>query len=73
MLKARQQKQGTKILKSAFNTSVLAHIGIDHRDNKPHELSRGERLEKWQYEQRNAAAGLEIQKRIAKLQNQVDK
>ena len=73
VLKQLQQKQATKLIKSAFNQAVLRHVGIDYREYKPYELNRGKRLETWKYESQKAQNALSIQKLINKLQTQADK
>ncbi|MCL1110858.1 hypothetical protein L2719_15080 [Shewanella schlegeliana] len=73
VLKQLQQKQATRLIKSAFNAAVLKHIGIDHREYKPYELERGKRLEMWKYQHQKAQDSLWIQKLITKLQKQADK
>ncbi|EGQ8008891.1 TPA: hypothetical protein GRR58_22080 [Vibrio parahaemolyticus] len=73
VLKPLQQKKGTKILKSAFNASVLRHLGVDHKEYKPYELNRGKRLETWKYHQNKAYESLHLEKLILKMQKQADK
>lgn len=52
VLRELQRKNSTALLKQAFTTAVTTHVGISIIDYKPHELHRGKRLEKWQYESR---------------------
>lgn len=73
VLKALQQKKGTKILKQAFNAAVLKHTGLNHLEYQPHELNRGRRLETWKYQHQKAEESLHSEKLILKLQKQVDK
>ncbi|EMD1176052.1 hypothetical protein VP758_002581 [Vibrio harveyi] len=68
-----QQKKATKIIKLAFNQSVLKHIGVDHRTYDPIEKEKGRRLSTWQYQHQKATEALEIEKLIEKMQTQFDK
>lgn len=47
-----QRKKTTSLLKQSFTTAVTKHVGIQISDYTPHQLDRGKRLEKWQYESR---------------------
>lgn len=40
VLKELQQKKATKLMKQAFNQSVLKHVGIDHRTYEPVEVEK---------------------------------
>ncbi|AZL83840.1 hypothetical protein EIJ81_03425 [Aliivibrio salmonicida] len=73
VLKELQQKKVTSLIKQAFNTAVLKHVGLDHREYKTYELSRGKRLETWKYQHQKAEESICIQKNIIKLQNQTNK
>lgn len=73
VLKELQQKKATKLIKQAFNYSVLKHVGIDHRSYEPIEVEKGRRLSTWQYQYEKANQALEIEKIIAKMQRQFDK
>ncbi|WP_274024070.1 hypothetical protein [Vibrio parahaemolyticus] len=73
VLKELQQKKATKIIKQAFNQSVLKHVGINHRTYEPVEKEKGRRLSTWQYQHQKATEALEIEKLIEKMQTQFDK
>ncbi|HCG8413196.1 TPA: hypothetical protein ACOLXX_003292 [Vibrio parahaemolyticus] len=73
VLKELQQKQATKIIKLAFNQSVLKHVGVDYRTYVPTEKEKGRRLSTWQYQHQRATEALEIEKLIEKMQSQFDK
>lgn len=73
VLKELQQKKATKLIKQAFNQSVLKHVGIDHRTYDPIEKEKGRRLSTWQYQHQKATEALEIEKLIEKMQTQFDK
>ncbi|HCE4729523.1 hypothetical protein ACSTK1_19870 [Vibrio parahaemolyticus] len=73
VLKELQQKKGTAFIKQAFNAAVLKHLGLDHREYKPHELGRGKRLETWRYEYFKAEEAKRTQDLVVKLQKQADK
>lgn len=73
VLKELQQKKATKLIKQAFNHSVLKHVGIDHRSYEPIEAEKGRRLSTWQYKYEKANQALEIEKLIEKMQSQFDK
>lgn len=73
VLKELQQKKATKLIKQAFNHSVLKHVGIDHRSYEPIETEKGRRLSTWQYQHDKANQALEIEKLIATMQSQFDK
>lgn len=73
ILKELQQKKATKLIKQAFNHSVLKHVGIDHRSYEPMEAEKGRRLSTWQYQYEKANQALEIEKLIVKMQSQFDK
>ncbi|NNU10755.1 hypothetical protein HL669_03890 [Vibrio parahaemolyticus] len=68
-----QQKQATKIIKQAFNQSVLKYVGIDHRTYEPIEKEKGRRLSTWQYQHQKATEAFEIEKLIKQMQVQFDK
>lgn len=73
VLKELQQKKATKVIKQAFNQSVLKHVGIDHRTYEPIEMDKGRRLSAWQYQHQKATEALEIEKLIKQMQVQFDK
>ncbi|HCE4593010.1 TPA: hypothetical protein NJ393_003885 [Vibrio parahaemolyticus] len=73
VLKELQQKKATKLIKQAFNGSVLQHVGIDHRTYEPIEKEKGRRLSTWQYQYKKATEALEIEKLIKHMQKQFDK
>ncbi|MBM5026473.1 hypothetical protein HYO12_15780 [Vibrio parahaemolyticus] len=73
VLKELQQKKATKLIKQAFNQSVLKHVGIDHRTYEPVEVEKGRRLSTWQYQHQKATEALEIEKLIKQMQTQFDK
>ncbi|HCG7675595.1 TPA: hypothetical protein NJ441_003621 [Vibrio parahaemolyticus] len=73
VLRELQQKKATKLIKQAFNGSVLQHVGIDHRTYEPIEKEKGRRLSTWQYQHQKATEALEIEKLIEKMQTQSDK
>lgn len=73
VLKELQQKKATKIIKLAFNQSVLKHVGIDYRSYDPIEKEKGRRLSTWQYQYQKATDSLEIERLIEKMQKQFDK
>ncbi|EGR1179090.1 hypothetical protein AABF50_002295 [Vibrio parahaemolyticus] len=72
-LKELQQKKATKLIKQAFNQSVLKHVGIDHRTYEPVEVEKGRRLSTWQYQHQKATDALEIEETIKQMQVQFDK
>lgn len=65
-----QRKGTTALLKQAFTTAVGTHVGISIDEYRPHQLNRGRRLEKWQYESRKME---DLQKENQKLVNKLDK
>ncbi|WP_318436447.1 hypothetical protein [Photobacterium leiognathi] len=73
VLKELQQKKATKVIKQAFNQSVLKHVGIDHRIYEPVEVEKGRRLSTWQYQHQKATEALEIEQQIKQMQTQCDK
>lgn len=73
VLRVLQQKKCTALLKQAFNTAVLKHTGLDHKQYKPHELNRGKRLETWRYQQQEVSESLHVEKLIIKMQKQAEK
>ncbi len=73
VLKELQQKKATRVIKQAFNQSVLKHVGIDYRSYEPIEKEKGRRLSTWQYQHQKATESLEIEKLIKKMQVQFDK
>ena len=73
VLKELQQKKSTKLIKQAFNKSVLEHVGIDYRSYEPIEREKGRRLLTWQYQHQKATEALEIEKLIKQMQTQFDK
>ncbi|MDN3614890.1 hypothetical protein ACFFUS_11840 [Vibrio gallaecicus] len=73
VLKELQQKKVTRLIKEAFNSAVLKHVGVDHRSYEPIEAEKGRRLSTWQYKYEKANQALEIEKLISKMQNQFDK
>ncbi|MEZ9910703.1 hypothetical protein AB4371_19945 [Vibrio sp. 10N.261.51.A3] len=73
VLKELQQKRATKLIKQAFNSAVLKHVGVDHRSYEPIEAKKGRRLSTWQYQYEKANQALEVEKLIAKMQSQFDK
>ncbi len=73
VLKELQQKKGTKLIKQAFNQSVLKYVGIDYRTYEPVEKEKGRRLSTWQYQHKKATEALEIEKLIRQMQTQFDK
>ena len=73
VLKELQQKKATKIIKQAFNQSVLKYVGIDHRTYEPIEKEKGRRLSTWQYQHQKATEAFEIEKLIKQMQVQFDK
>ncbi|EMF8837887.1 hypothetical protein V4U24_003509 [Vibrio parahaemolyticus] len=73
VLKELQQKKATKVIKQAFNQSVLKHVGIDYRSYEPIEKEKGRRLSTWQYQHQKATESLEIEKLIKQMQVQFDK
>ncbi|ELI5880988.1 hypothetical protein ACVW8L_003120 [Vibrio parahaemolyticus] len=73
VLKELQQKKSTKLIKQAFNKSVLEHVGIDYRSYEPIEREKGRRLLTWQYQHQKATEALEIEKLIKQMQVQFDK
>ncbi|HCG5249008.1 TPA: hypothetical protein NJZ17_005355 [Vibrio parahaemolyticus] len=73
VLKELQQKKATKVIKQAFNQSVLKHVGIDYRSYDPIEKEKGRRLSTWQYQYKKSTDSLEIEKLIEKMQKQFDK
>ena len=73
VLKELQQKKATKVIKQAFNQSVLKNVGIDYRSYEPIEKEKGRRLSMWQYQHQKATEALEIEKLIKQMQAQFDK
>ncbi|MUK75533.1 hypothetical protein GNP84_01285 [Aliivibrio fischeri] len=73
VLKELQQKKATRVIKQAFNQSVLKHVGIDYRSYEPIEKEKGRRLSTWQYQHQKANEALEIEKLIKQMQVQFDK
>ncbi|MGR3041659.1 hypothetical protein ABMY36_16805 [Vibrio vulnificus] len=73
VLKELQQKKATRVIKQAFNQSVLKHVGIDYRSYEPIEKEKGRRLSTWQYQHQKATEALEIEKLIKQMQVQFDK
>lgn len=68
-----QRKKATKVIKQAFNSAVLQHVGIDYRSYEPIEKEKGRRLSTWQYQYKKATEALEIEKLIKQMQTQFDK
>ncbi|MFH4892591.1 hypothetical protein [Vibrio diabolicus] len=68
-----QQKKATKLIKQAFNHSVLKHVGIDHRSYEAIEIEKGRRLSTWQHQYEKATEAHEIEKLIKQMQTQFDK
>ncbi|WP_217534833.1 hypothetical protein [Vibrio metschnikovii] len=68
-----QRKKATKVIKQAFNSAVLQHVGIDYRSYKPIEKEKGRRLSTWQYQYKKATEAFEIEKLIKQMQTQFDK
>ncbi|MGL6261670.1 hypothetical protein [Vibrio sp. WXL210] len=69
-----QRKRATAVLKQAFTASTTVHLGISVDSYKPHELNRGKRLEKWQYESRKYQEQQDSNNKILqKLEKQIDK
>lgn len=68
-----QQKRATKLIKQAFNHSVLKHVGVSHRSYKPVEVTKGRRISSWQCNHQKAVETLEIEKQIEKMRTQFDK
>ncbi|HGY9569307.1 TPA: hypothetical protein ACOJRH_005244 [Vibrio harveyi] len=73
VLKELQQKKSTKLIKQAFNKTVLEHVGIDYRSYEPIEREKGLRLSTWQYQHQKATEALEIEKLIKQMQTQFDR
>lgn len=74
VLRELQRKGATALLKQAFTTALTTHVGISIDDYKPHQLNRGKRLEKWQYESRKMEyLQKESQKLIGKLEKQIER
>ncbi|EJG0691669.1 hypothetical protein C4G81_RS18635 [Vibrio parahaemolyticus] len=73
VLKELQQKKSTKLIKQAFNKTVLEHVGIDYRSYEPIEREKGRRLSTWQYQHQKATEALEIEKLIKQMQTQFDR
>ncbi|MFS1465534.1 hypothetical protein BCU33_005635 [Vibrio lentus] len=74
VLRELQRKGSTALLKQAFTTAVTTHVGISIDDYKPHQLHRGKRLEKWQYESRKMEKlNNENKKLINKLKKQIER
>ncbi|MBT2920378.1 hypothetical protein [Vibrio anguillarum] len=73
VLKELQQKKATRVIKQAFNQSVLKHVDIDYRSYEPIEKEKGRRLSTWQYQHQKATESLEIEKLIKQMQVQFDK
>lgn len=65
-----QKKAATRVLKHAFTAATVAHLGLSIDQYKPHELDKGRRLEKWQYESLKLEAANSEQ---AKLQKKLEK
>ncbi|PMT59305.1 hypothetical protein [Vibrio parahaemolyticus] len=68
-----QRKKATKVIKQAFNSAVLQHVGIGYRSYEPIEKEKGRRLSTWQYQYEKANQALEIERLIKKMQSQFDK
>ncbi|EPN8252682.1 hypothetical protein ACT3SD_004339 [Vibrio alginolyticus] len=69
-----QRKRATSLIKQAFTASTTVHLGISVDDYKPHELNRGRRLEKWQYESRKMKEIQEQNNRLLKkLEKQIER
>ncbi|WP_337027433.1 hypothetical protein [Vibrio cholerae] len=73
VLKELQKKGATKLLKQAFNYSVLKHVGLDHKSYEPVETKKGRRLSTWQYQYDKANQALKTEQLIKKMQGQFDK
>ncbi|WP_146447165.1 hypothetical protein [Vibrio cyclitrophicus] len=74
VLRELQRKGSTALLKQAFTTAVTTHVGISIDDYKPHQLHRGKRLEKWQYESRKMEElNNENKKLVNKLKKQIER
>ncbi|MEZ8724629.1 hypothetical protein AB6D66_26625 [Vibrio pomeroyi] len=74
MLRDLQRKGATALLKQAFTTAVSTHVSISIDDYKPHQLNRGKRLEKWQYESRKMEERQkENEKLVSKLEKQIER
>ncbi|MCC4815453.1 hypothetical protein BCU85_19270 [Vibrio lentus] len=74
VLRELQRKGATALLKQAFTTAVSTHVGISIDDYKPHQLNRGRRLEKWQYESRKLEKAQEQRDLVLKkLEKQIEK
>ncbi|NOH44468.1 hypothetical protein F0259_11680 [Vibrio cyclitrophicus] len=74
VLRELQRKSSTSLLKQAFTTAVTTHVGISIDDYQPHQLNRGKRLEKWQYESRKMEdLQKENQKLVGKLEKQIER
>ncbi|MEZ8410473.1 hypothetical protein AB6C88_22005 [Vibrio splendidus] len=74
VLRELQRKSSTVILKQAFTTAITTHVGISIDDYKPHQLNRGKRLEKWQFESRKLGKAQEQNDALLKkLENQIEK
>ncbi|WP_102292164.1 hypothetical protein BCU92_03715 [Vibrio cyclitrophicus] len=74
VLRDLQRKGATALLKQAFTTAVSTHVGISIDDYKPHQLNRGKRLEKWQYESRKLEKAQEQRDLVLqKLEKQIVK
>ncbi|ARR48515.1 hypothetical protein ETN89_02745 [Photobacterium damselae subsp. damselae] len=73
VLKELQQKKATKVIKQAFNQSVLKHVGIDYRSYEPIEKEKGRRISTWQYQHQKATEAFKIEKLIKQMQVQFDK
>lgn len=73
VLKQLQQKKSTRLIKQAFNQSVLKNVGISHESYIPLEKEKGRRLSTWQYQHQKATESLEIEKIISKMQQKIDK
>ncbi|WP_010439639.1 hypothetical protein [Vibrio cyclitrophicus] len=74
VLRDLQRKGATALLKQAFTIAVSTHVGISIDDYKPHQLNRGKRLEKWQYESRKLEKAQEQRDLVLKkLEKQIEK
>lgn len=74
VLRELQKKGATALLKQAFTNAITTHVGISIDDYKPHQLNRGKRLEKWQYESRKMEeCQKESQKLVSKLEKQIER
>lgn len=73
ILKELQQKKATKLIKQAFNHSVLKHVGADYRSYEPTEIKNGKRITAWQHQHQKAVETLEVEKLIKNMQNQFNR